>query len=172
MAHSAHTDGYRDTRVTERGFRLFTHPAETRIRTHLGIAARGVSQMLRAIRFFSLLLLGTGATLYSPPAVAQAVKAQSQQDARDVPNKFSEGKEFSQGGTLTVWVPDSYVMGQMNDSTVRVINTYRWGILQSQFKRDFPNFDLDFKILDRDEFVRAFHSSQPDSSGRGFCGQL
>jgi hypothetical protein len=29
--------------------------------------------MLRAIRFFSLLLLGTGATLYSPQAVAQAL---------------------------------------------------------------------------------------------------
>lgn len=100
--------------------------------------------------------------------------AQSQRDARDVPNKFSEGEEFSQGGTLTAWVPDIYVMGQMNDSTVRVINTYPWGILQSQFKRDFPNFDLDFKILDRDEFVRIFHSSQPDASypDVAFCSFL
>lgn len=39
-----------------------------------------------------------------------------------------------------------------------------WGILQREFKKDFPNFDLDFKILDRDEFVRAFHASQPDPS--------
>jgi hypothetical protein len=164
VAHSAHMNGYRGTRVTERGFRLFTHPAEARIRTHLGIAAHGVSQMPRAIRLFSLMLLGTGATLYSPPAVAQAVKAQSQQDARDVPNKFSEGEAFSNGGTLTVLVPNNHVRGRMDDPTVLVINAYPWGILQSEFKRDFPNFDLDFKILDRDEFVRAFHSSQPDAS--------
>ena len=85
----AHPRGrYRDTRVTERaeraerGFRLFTHLVEARIRTHLWIAAHGVSQMLRAIRLFSLLLLGTGVTFYSPPVVAQTVKAQSQQDAQ------------------------------------------------------------------------------------------
>ena len=123
--------------------------------------------MPRAIRLFSPLLLMKPQRVYWLGFVlllASGGLAQSQQDARDVPNKFSEGKEFSQGGTLTVWVPDSYVMGQMNDSTVRVINTYPWGILQSEFKRDFPNFDLDFKILDRDEFVRIFHSSQPNAS--------
>ena len=66
----------RDGRVrrytsTERRFRLFTRPVEARIRTHLGIAAHGVNQMLRGIRLFSILLLGPGATLYSPQAVAQ-----------------------------------------------------------------------------------------------------
>ena len=52
----------------------------------------------------------------------------------------------------------------MDDPTARVINAYPWGILQSEFKRDFPNFDLDFKLLDRDEFVRRFRASQPDPS--------
>ena len=46
--------------------------------------------------------------------------AQSQQDA--VPNKFSEGEEFSHGGTLTVWVPNNQVRGRMDDPTARVIN--------------------------------------------------
>ena len=54
-------------------FRLFTHTVNARIITHLGIAAHGVSQMLRAIRLFSLLLLGTGTVLYSPQAAAQAL---------------------------------------------------------------------------------------------------
>ena len=143
--------------------RLFSRPIEARIRSRLGIAARGVSQMLRAIRFLSLLLLGTGATLDSPPAAAQAVKAQSQQDERDVPSKLGEREEFSQGGTLTVWVPNGSVRGRMNDPTARVINAYQWEILRREFKRDFPNFDLDFKILDRDAFLRALHSSQSDS---------
>jgi len=43
----------------------------------------------------------------------------------------------------------------MDDPTARVIRAYPWGILQSESKKDFPNFDLDFKILERDEFVRA-----------------
>lgn len=168
VAHSTHVDATAIhaslSALSERGFRLFTYLVEARIRTHLWIAAHGVSQMLRAIRLFSLLLLGMGGTFFSPPAVAQTVKAQSQQDARDVPNRFSEEEEFSQGGTLTVWAPNSYVEGRMNDPTARAINAYPWGILQREFKRDFPNFDLDFKILDRDEFVRAIHSSQSDSS--------
>jgi hypothetical protein len=152
---------------TERGFRLFTHPVESRIRTHLGIAAHGVGQMLRAIRLFSPLILMKPQRVYWLGFVlflASGGLAQSQQDARDVPNKFSEGEVFSHGGTLIVWVPNNYVRGRMDDPTARVINAYPWGILQSEFKRDFPNFDLDFKILDRDEFVSAFHASQPDRS--------
>jgi hypothetical protein len=119
--------------------------------------------MLRAIRLLSFLLLGTGVTLSSPPAIAQAVKAQAQQEARDVPNKFRETEEFSQGGTLTVWVPNGYVRGRMNEPTGQASDGYPWEILRGEFKRDFPNFDLDFKILERDAFVRALHSSQSGS---------
>jgi hypothetical protein len=123
--------------------------------------------MLRAIRRFSPLILMKPQRVYWLGFVlllASGGLAQSQKDARDVPNKFSGGEEFSQGGTLTVWVPNNYVRGRMDDSTALVTNAYPWGILQSEFKRDFPNFDLDFKILDRDEFVHAFHASQPDPS--------
>jgi hypothetical protein len=123
--------------------------------------------MLRAIRLFSPLILMKPQRVYWLGFVlllATGGLVQSQQDARDVPNKFSEGEEFSHGGTLTVWVPNNYVRGRMDDPTARVINAYPWGIIQGEFKRDFPNFDLDFKILDRDKFVRAFHASQPDPS--------
>ena len=154
------------TTCLERELRLFTHPAEARIRIRLGIAAHGVSQVLQAIRVFSPLILRKSQRVYWLGLVllASGGLAQGQQNARDVPNKFSGGKGFSHGGSLTVWVPDSYVMDPMNDPTVRVINSYPWGILQNEFKRDFPNFDLDFKILDRDEFVRILHSSQPDAA--------
>ena len=126
--------------------------------------------MLRAIRLFSPLIAmkvqrvcWLGFVLF----LASGVLAQSQQDVRDVPNKFGEWEELSHGGTLTVWVPNNYPRGRLDDSTALVINAYPWEILQSEFKRDFPNFDLDFKILDRDEFVRAFHASQPDPSYPG-----
>jgi len=88
--------------------------------------------------------------------------AQSQQDARDVPNKVKEAEAFLQRGTLRVWVPKSHVMGLMSDPKAQVINAYPWGILQSEFKRDFPGFDLDFQILDRDDFVQRLHPSQED----------
>jgi hypothetical protein len=131
--------------------------------------------MLRAIRSFPTSAPGNSLTsrrrsiLTKPHLVGAFVLlltglgfAQSQDGPRDVPNRLGEEEVFSQGGTLTVWVPNTYVMGQMNDPTVRVINAYQWVILQREFKRDFPDFDLDFKILDRDEFVRILHSSQPD----------
>jgi hypothetical protein len=114
--------------------------------------------MLRAIRLFSPLILMKPQRVYWLGFVlllASGGLSQCQQDARDVPNKFSEGEEFSHGGTLTVWVPNNYVRGRMDDPTARVIRAYPWGILQSESKKDFPNFDLDFKILERDEFVRA-----------------
>lgn len=120
--------------------------------------------MLRAIRLFSPLIVmkvrrvcWLGFVLF----LASGVLAQSQQDVRDVPYKFGEWEELSHGGTLTVWVPNNYLRGRLDDPTALVSNDYPWEILQSEFKRDFPNFDLDLKILDRDEFVRAFHASQP-----------
>ena len=61
-------------------------------------------------------------------------------------------------GALEVWVPKSHVMGIMGDPTARVNHVYPWEILLNEFKSDFPDFDLRWKVLDRDEFVGAFHS--------------
>jgi hypothetical protein len=51
-------------------------------------------------------------------------------------------------------------MGMMGDPTARVSQDYSWSTLLNEFKSDFPDFDLRFKILDRDEYLQAFHSSQ------------
>jgi hypothetical protein len=65
-----------------------------------------------------------------------------------------------QRGTLEVWVPQDVVMGRMGEPNVRVTVTYKWPTLLDDFKRDFPDFDLRFKILGRDDFARAFHSTE------------
>ena len=88
--------------------------------------------------------------------------AQSQQNAPVVPNKVSGAEAVLQRGTLTGWVPKTYVMGLMSDATAQVVQTYPWGILQKEFKRDFPDFDLDFQILEREDFLQRLHSSRPD----------
>jgi hypothetical protein len=51
-------------------------------------------------------------------------------------------------------------MGMMGDPTARVSQDYPWSTLLNEFKSDFPDFDLRFKMLDRDEYLQAFHSSQ------------
>jgi hypothetical protein len=91
--------------------------------------------------------------------------AQGQQDAHNSLSKVSEAETFLQRGTLTVWVPKTYVMGLMSDPKARVINTYPWGILQSEFKRDFPDFwDGSFGGYPQEAGRRlegaAFHSEQ------------
>jgi hypothetical protein len=64
-----------------------------------------------------------------------------------------------QRGTLEVWVPKTFVAGLMTDPAAHIIVTYQWTLLMNEFKRDFPAFDLHFKIMERDEFVAAVHSS-------------
>src|SRR5947209_5474976 len=63
-------------------------------------------------------------------------------------------------GTLEVWVPESYVMGVMGDPTKQVRHDYRWSLLLNEFKSDFPEFNLKFRILDREKFLEAIHASQ------------
>ena len=83
--------------------------------------------------------------------------AQGQQDAIDFSNKISEAEAFLQRGTLTIWVPKTLIRGLASQSF-----DYPWGVLLSEFKDDFPDFDLEFQILDRDDFVQRLHSSEQD----------
>ena len=66
-------------------------------------------------------------------------------------------------GTLEVWVPQTVVMGRMDDPTARVITTYQWQTLLDDFSRDFPGFDLRFRLLARDDFEKALHSSEKNT---------
>ena len=65
-----------------------------------------------------------------------------------------------QRGELEVWVPKTYVMGRMGDPTARVTEAYPWATLLNEFNRDFPEFKLRFKILEREDFLRRFHSAE------------
>jgi hypothetical protein len=89
--------------------------------------------------------------------------AQDRQEAPNVLSRVSEEEALLQRGTLKVWVPETHIMGEWDDPTAKVIVPYKWRILLSEFKTDFPGFNLDFQILDRDEFVKRMHSSEDDS---------
>ena len=98
--------------------------------------------------------LGLIASLLQAPSVfGQAANAAAQPHG-------AAGPVALQRGALEVWVPKSHVMGMMGDPTARVSQDYPWSTLLNEFKSDFPDFDLRFKILERDEYLQAFHSSQ------------
>ena len=98
--------------------------------------------------------LGFIASLLQAPSVfGQAANAAAQPHG-------AAGLVALQRGALEVWVPKSPVMGMTDDPTARVSQDYPWSTLLNEFKSDFPDFDLRFKMLDRDEYLQAFHSSQ------------
>ena len=96
--------------------------------------------MLRAIRLSPLILMKPQRVYWLGFVLllASGGLSRCQQDARDVPNKFSEGEEFSHGGTLTVWVLNNYVRGRMDDPTARVIRAYPWGDATERVQERFP----------------------------------
>jgi hypothetical protein len=71
-------------------------------------------------------------------------------------------------GTLEVWAPTNYPVGRMNEPTARVIRDYQWSFLLNEFRRDFPDFDLRFKIMDRGDFVRSMRSAAQNSPDLAF----
>jgi hypothetical protein len=80
-------------------------------------------------------------------------------DLRDVPNvivpdRVSVGEAFSQRGVLTVCVPKT--------SQHRPNYDYPWEVLLNAFKSDFPDFNLDFQILETNELGLRLNSSQQD----------
>ena len=62
-------------------------------------------------------------------------------------------------GALEIWTPRNHTMGIMGDPAAHVTVEYPWEKLLSEFQGDFPGFDLRFKILDREDYLRAAHSS-------------
>lgn len=107
--------------------------------------------------FWSMLILVSigliASLLQARSAFGQAANAAPQP-------RGAAGPDALRRGALEVWVPKSHVMGLLGDPTARVNHVYQWEILLNEFKADFPDCDLRCKILDRDEFVRTFHSSQ------------
>jgi len=106
--------------------------------------------------FWVTLILASIGLISSLPQTASAFG----QAANAAPQpRGAAGPAALRRGALEVWVPKSHVMGIMGDPTARVNHVYPWEILLNEFKSDFPDFDLRWKVLDRDEFVGAFHSS-------------
>jgi hypothetical protein len=107
-------------------------------------------------RKFCLILLLAGLGIVA--SLLPARLAGGQED--NAPAQLDRATELAalQRGTLEVWAPQTFIMGRFGDPTARVVVTYQWQTLLDEFKRDFPDFDLRFKILVRDDFVRAFHS--------------
>jgi hypothetical protein len=63
-----------------------------------------------------------------------------------------------QQGELEVWVPKSYFRWAYAGPPS--LETYPWATLLNEFNRDFPKVKLRFKILEREEFLRVFHSTE------------
>lgn len=63
-------------------------------------------------------------------------------------------------GSLEVWVPDTFFTGG-TEPPARVTRQYQWSPLITEFRNDFPDFDLRFNILDRTVFVQAIHLAGP-----------
>src|ERR1022692_823451 len=95
-------------------------------------------------------------------SILQASSAFSQANAVAQPAAMV-GPAALQRGELEVWVPKTHVMGIMGDPTARVTEEYPWATLLNEFNRDFPEFKLRFKILERWEFLRVFHSTEQNS---------
>ena len=74
--------------------------------------------------------------------------------ARLGPHKLSEAEAALEHGTLTVWVPRTFVAG-----VDRVDYEYHWDIwCSTKFKHDFPNFDLRLEVMEREQLEQAMHS--------------
>src|SRR5450631_2685086 len=98
---------------------------------------------------FRLIIAGLGLMA----SILQASSAFGQANAVAQPVTMI-GAAALQQGKLEVWVPKSYLTGMMGDPTARVSNDYPWSTLLNEFKSDFPDFDLRFKMLDRDEYLQ------------------
>ncbi|HTX39812.1 MAG TPA: hypothetical protein VME43_32565 [Bryobacteraceae bacterium] len=46
----------------------------------------------------------------------------------------------------------------MDDPKARINSNYSWGTLWGEFRRDFPNFILRLRVMDRDQLAAALHS--------------
>src|ERR1017187_9798049 len=104
---------------------------------------------------FAFIIAGLGLIA----SILQASSAFSQANAVAQPAAMV-GPAALQRGELEVWVPKTHVMGIMGDPTARVTEEYPWATLLNEFNRDFPEFKLRFKILEREEFLRRFHSAE------------
>ncbi|HMD84838.1 MAG TPA: hypothetical protein VKO18_09070 [Terriglobia bacterium] len=78
------------------------------------------------------------------------------------PQRLSEAEADLQQGSLTVWVPRTFVRGMPSIPAEERYHDYEWEGLQREFKADFPNFNLRFVELDLGEFIRVMHSSPQD----------
>jgi hypothetical protein len=107
---------------------------------------------------FRLIIAGLGLMA----SILQASSAFGQANAVAQPAAMV-GPAALQQGELEVWVPKTHVMGIMGDPTARVTEEYPWTTLLNEFNRDFPEFKVRFKILEREDFLRAFHSTEPNS---------
>ncbi len=106
---------------------------------------------IRSTLWSIFLLLGVGLAI--TPRGAGAVRERIQPDDPLAPLAR---------GSLEVWVPNTFFTG----ASANFVHRYEWSLLLSEFKGDFPEFDLRFKIMDRAAFVQAIHlaggSPSPD----------
>lgn len=64
-------------------------------------------------------------------------------------------------GSLDVWAPDTFFTGG-EEPPARITRQYQWSSLLSEFRSDFPGFDLRFNVMARAAFVQATHLAPPN----------
>ena len=60
---------------------------------------------------------------------------------------------------LTVWTPKSRIVRHMGSSDSH-LEDYNWTPLLTEYKRDFPDLALRWKMLEREQFARAMRPGQ------------
>ena len=67
-----------------------------------------------------------------------------------------------QQGSLEVWVPYGRFRDYYDKPDPRVNEPFPWERLRTEFKRDYPQFDLHFRTLDRKQFHSVYKAASPD----------
>ena len=77
-----------------------------------------------------------------------------------------------QHGALEVWVPKNHIGGLMGDPGARIVIEYNWTRLLEAFRTNYPSFELQLRIFDRDEFGPTLISSEQNPPDVAFLDNL
>lgn len=100
-----------------------------------------------------------GAKQSSVQPLQEKTDASPPASGADGSNEFAGSMAALEHGTLTVWVSKTSVLGM----PPREMDHHWDERFLPKFKKDFPNFDLHFVPMEREEFEKAMHAP-PDAS--------
>ena len=95
--------------------------------------------------------VSAGAQQPSAKPPARGTNASPPVPGSDGSNKLTDAMAALEQGTLTVWVPRTFLRG--NGTYDQDLHWDTWFL--PKFKQDFPNFDLHFEVMEREQLEKA-----------------